>query len=170
MRRTTLLLAACSLGPMLGCAGMEQRRFESRWLNKPAPDFELTALGGGTVKLSEHKGKPVLLAFWGVGCPPCRAEAPHLSSLVNDPINYPGLVVLAVNSWDEPKQDVARFVKDQQLKQHVLLDGSGVAAQYGVTSVPTVFWINKDGVIVDLEIGFGGAEELKSRTTKLMKK
>jgi len=62
-----MFLAAVSLAGTVGCAGMDQRRFERRWMNKPAPDFELTALGGGTVKLSEHKGKPIVLAFWAKG-------------------------------------------------------------------------------------------------------
>ncbi len=51
----------------VGCIGADQRRFEAHVRDKPAPDFELTALDGGTVKLGDFRGKPVLLAFWAYG-------------------------------------------------------------------------------------------------------
>jgi len=168
MRRAATILAAMSLAGTVGCANMAQKRFESRWMNQPAPDFELTALGGGNVKLSEQKGRPVVLAFWACGCPPCRAEAPHLSKL-SDEYKLRNLVVLGVNAWDEPKEEVSRFAKENQLKHKILLDGSGVKAQYGVESIPTVFWIDREGFIRDIELGFGGAEDLKQRTERLLK-
>ena len=52
---------------LTGCSGMEELRFASRVKNKPAEDFELTALDGAKVRLSDQRGRPVLLAFWAVG-------------------------------------------------------------------------------------------------------
>jgi len=53
--------------PMVGCAASAEKRFVSQVLNKPAQNFELKALDGATVKLSDHRGKPVLLAFFAYG-------------------------------------------------------------------------------------------------------
>ncbi len=63
MNRVGILLA----GGLLLCvaAGCAQTRFNNRWKNKPAPDFELTTLEGGKARLSAYRGKPVLLTFWG---------------------------------------------------------------------------------------------------------
>ncbi len=148
----------------IGCA---QTRLDLRWKNKPAPDFELTALDGGKVRLASYFGRPVLLTFWGHTCPPCHAEAPHLSQLAQDH-RQDGLAVLAVNAWNDDKQDIHRFVKRGKLKQRMLLDGASVAEMYKVTSVPTTLWIDRKGIIVDTEIGFEGVKTLRKETARLL--
>jgi hypothetical protein len=59
-----------------------------------------------------------------------------------------GLVVLAVNAWDEPKIAVQKFVDEQKTSYRVLLDGGGVAKKYGIVGLPTTFWVHKDGSVV----------------------
>lgn len=79
------------------------------------------------------------------------------------------MVVLGVNAWNEPKDDVAKFVKEHQLKHRILLDGKPVGKDlYGVKGIPTVLFINKEGVVVDVEIDFAGPEHLEAKTKKLM--
>ena len=67
MRQTSLLLNITAIGLLVGCSAKSGHQQVSRLENKPAPDFELTALNGGRVKLSELRGKPVLLAFFAYG-------------------------------------------------------------------------------------------------------
>ena len=67
MRRRAMWLAAFSVLPVVGCATGDERRYAMHWQGKQAPDFELPALDGGTVKLSSLRGKPVVVAFFGVG-------------------------------------------------------------------------------------------------------
>ena len=79
-----------------------------------------------------------------------------------------GLVVLSVNVWDEDKADLVQFAKENKLKQKILLFGSAVREQYGAPSIPASLWINRDGTIVDTELGFGGPGELARRTKQLI--
>lgn len=80
-----------------------------------------------------------------------------------------GLVVLAVNTWDEEKDVLAEFVKDEKLRQTILLNGREVAkTSYGVKGVPTVFWIDRAGIVVDMEDDFKGPGPLEQRTTRLL--
>jgi hypothetical protein len=77
--------------------------------------------------------------------------------------------VLAVNAWDEPKEMLTKFVKDKNLKHTILLSGEKVATEtYGLKGVPYVFWINKEGVVVDSEMDYDGPEPLERRTKKLL--
>lgn len=66
MRRYTTVLAAFGLVTLVGCASGDAK-YARKWQGKPAPDFELQTLNGGTVKLSALRGKPVVLVFWGAG-------------------------------------------------------------------------------------------------------
>ncbi|HEY0839527.1 MAG TPA: TlpA disulfide reductase family protein [Vulgatibacter sp.] len=87
-----------------------------------APDFTLRTLSGERVKLSDYKGKVVLLSFWATWCGPCKQELPVLQSLL-DKHGKDGLQVLAVNI-DDPKTvaEVRRFVADRKLTMPVPLD------------------------------------------------
>jgi len=76
--------------------------------------------------------------------------------------------VLAANAWDEEKRVLQRYVKKSNLKQHVLLDGGALFDAYGGSTVPTVLFINKQGTVVDVAVGFGGPGDLITRTEKLL--
>ena len=67
MRRWGAMCVALTLAGPLGCAQFEAARFARQIEGRPAPDFELSALDGGKVRLSELRGQPVLLAFWAFG-------------------------------------------------------------------------------------------------------
>jgi len=80
-----------------------------------------------------------------------------------------GLSVLAINAWDEDEDQLASFVKENKLKQRVLLEGSETAERYGSGSnVPALLWIDRNGVVVATEWGFGGPDSLHSKTQALL--
>jgi len=81
-----------------------------------------------------------------------------------------GLLVLGVNAWDEPRSDLAKFARQKHLKQDILLNGGKVFEHYGLTTVPTVLFINKEGVVVDTEVGYGGPESLLAKAKALLGK
>jgi len=74
-----------------------------------------------------------------------------------------------VNAWDETEEELEAFAKTNGLSYPILIEGSEVTAKYGSgSSVPVVMWINRDGVIVDTEWGFGGPDTLREKTRKLL--
>lgn len=154
---------------LFGCRSRATRpSADALSVRRPAPDFELTALDGSQVRLSALRGRPVLVAFWGFGCPPCRVEAPHLSALAEKYADQ-GLVVLGVNGWDEPRPVIAAWQEKNRFRHTLLLDGGEVAGAYGVETYPSCIWINREGIITDIQRGALSAEALASRTEKLLK-
>ena len=79
-----------------------------------------------------------------------------------------GLVVLAINAWDEPKDTLADFAKHEKLMYRILLDGGDVASEYGVTSMPTNIFVDKNGVMIDAALGFDGPKHIEAKTRKLL--
>lgn len=170
MKQAIWMLTLGSMVGLLGCASNSKNdhaQYYAEMTGKTAPNFTLTDLNGEKVSLASLKGKPVMVCFWAVGCPPCREEAPYLSQLANDHADK-NLVVLGVNAWNETKSTVRKFVKDQKLSHRILLDGAEVFAQYGGEAVPAVFWIDRDGMIADVKVGFEGPASLRDRTRSLV--
>ncbi len=109
-----------------------------------APDFELTALTGETIRLSQFRGQPVLLTFGASWCPDCRIEAPLLEELHR---SHPGLVILLVDSRESPSV-VQRYANEMGMTHLVLLDQDGAVNDlYQIFAIPTELFIDADGVI-----------------------
>jgi len=117
-----------------------------RWYGKQAPDFTLTDLNGKTHKLSDYRGKNVILVFWATWCPPCVMEIPHLIAL-RDMVSEDELAILAIS--DEWQDLVKRFVKRKKINYTVFSGGAGlVPAPYNtIVSIPTSFFIDSEGKI-----------------------
>ncbi|MBC7330545.1 redoxin domain-containing protein [bacterium] len=133
-----------------------------------APDFTLQSLDGKTYKLSDLKGKVVLIDFWATWCPPCQEELPIIEKLHKE-FSGKGLVVLGIN--DEDKVTLQQFVNQQKLTFTNLLDSEGaVARAYKVTSIPRVILVDKNGKIVKDITGYNPQNEkiLKELITKLL--
>ncbi|WP_071395055.1 peroxiredoxin family protein [Bacillus tuaregi] len=109
-----------------------------------APDFELKNLAGETVKLSDFEGKKVILNFWATWCPPCKEEMPDMETFYKQAGDE--VVILAVNI--DPQYNVNKFVTDMGVTFPILLDEDDeVNSMYQVLSIPTTYFIDKDGVI-----------------------
>ncbi|GIP56342.1 TlpA disulfide reductase family protein [Paenibacillus sp. FSL W8-0186] len=114
-----------------------------------APDFTLYNLDGNEVKLSDYRGKTVLLNFWASWCPPCRLEMPHMEKFYAKYADKDA-VVLAVNMThlEEGKEHVKSFLKDLGLTFPHALDETGrITDQYQVIAYPTTYVLNAKGVI-----------------------
>jgi len=133
----------------------------------PAKDFESRDLGGSAVRLSELKGKVVLLNFWGIWCKSCRQEIPHLSALDRE-WRENGLVVLGADYGDAP-EDLAPFVKELEMSYPVLVD-DGLADEYEVLVYPTSVVIDRRGRVRARVEGYReeSFEEMKSLVERLL--
>jgi len=118
----------------------------------PAPDFELETLDGTTIRLSDLRGKNVILNFWATWCGFCVTEMPDLQKL-QEAYKDDDLLILAVNVG-ETKETVEKFVKENNLELTVVLDKDmGVSNTYGVRSFPTTIAVNKKGEAVRGYVG-----------------
>ena len=172
LRKPLLLTAAAAITTLLGvqylrilrpaqaremlaaCRGLQPSEQNARFGPLPAvaPDFEAQDYKGNKVKLSDFRGKVVLLRFWGSWCETCAEEQPSLEDLAGSGLGGDDLVVLAMAS-DPGWQPIRKHLPDGS-NTTILLDPpdeSGavgpVARAYGVSKVPESFIIDRDGII-----------------------
>lgn len=135
----------------------EERQIEATTLVKVgqvAPDFSVEMLDGRTIKLSELRGKVVMLCFWATWCPPCRQEMAHLQEGVIDHFAGKDLVVLPI-SRGEKREVVEKFIADNGYTFGVGLDPErAIYDMYASNFVPRTFIINKAGRVVYRVAGY----------------
>ncbi len=118
-----------------------------------APDFDLKSLDGKKVKLSDFRGKAVLLNFWATWCGPCKIEMPWFVELQKQ-YGPDGLQIVGVAMDDSSDEDIAKFTKEMGVNYPVLLGTEAVGESYGGVSVlPTTFFVDRDGKVVAREFG-----------------
>jgi peroxiredoxin len=121
---------------------------------RAAPDFVLPDMNGQVVRLSQLKGKVVMLNVWATWCPPCRKEMPTLETLYRK-MQTVDFMMLAVSQDVDGKTTVVPYLKESGLTFPVLLDVNGeVGRKYGVTGYPETFIIDRGGAIVHHHIGY----------------
>lgn len=124
---------------------------------RKAPDFTLKRSTGGNVKLSELRGRVVLVNFWATWCTPCKEELPFFNTLYRRYQNL-GLEVLGVNI-DKASSQAAQMSTALGLTFPVLLDPSGkTSTLYQIRTMPTTYVVAKDGTLRHVHWGFGPTE------------
>jgi len=135
-------------------------------LGRLAPDFSITEAGKSASKLSDYRGKVVVLNFWASWCGPCKLEAPDLETLHKE-YKDQGVVVLAVG-WRDTPSALSKFASDRGLTFKILADVSDtVGNKYGLTGVPTTFFIDKTGVIREMQIGVMNKASMVTKLAKV---
>jgi cytochrome c biogenesis protein CcmG/thiol:disulfide interchange protein DsbE len=136
--------------------------------SSPAPDFTLDSLDGKSMRLSDLRGKAVLLNFWATWCGPCKIETPWLVELQNQ-YGSQGLQVVGVEMGDDGKDEITKFAKDMGVNYPVLIGKEAVGDAYGgVPALPETFFIGRDGKIVDKIIGLKGKAEIEDSIKKAL--
>ena len=112
-----------------------------------ARDFDLDLIGGGTVQLSDLRGKVVMVDFWASWCPPCRVEAPALAKVYREFQGQP-VEFLGVDIWDNIG-DAELLLQQEGQAYPNGFDASGVVAiDYGVRGIPEKYFIDREGILV----------------------
>ncbi len=120
-----------------------------------APDFTLKTLEGNTVRLSDFRGKKVVLInFWATWCPPCRLEMPTMQQIYSE-YKDRGFEILAVNIESDAEQAISDFVKELRLTFPILLDPDmKVTRKFRVIGLPVSVLIDRQGIVRSKEIGY----------------
>ncbi|MBE7550442.1 MAG: TlpA family protein disulfide reductase [Anaerolineales bacterium] len=119
----------------------------------PAPDFALPTLEGETVRLSDFKGKPVLVNFWATWCGPCRSEFPDFQKAAVD--NAGDLVIIGINNTTTDQKDqIPAFLEEFGVTFPIVLDESGDTAKaYNILGLPTSIFIDRNGNVNEIFTG-----------------
>lgn len=127
-------------------------------IGSAAADFTLRDVEGHQVRLSDFRGKFVLLAFWATWCPPCKEELPTLQKLYEQ-YQDKGLVVLAVD--DEDPATIKGFLSANRYSFPALVDSRrAVFREFDVHFIPTAVVINTDDIVTQVITGWGGPQRL----------
>ena len=117
-----------------------------------APDFSLTDLSGQSIKLSDYRGKVILLDFWATWCEPCKTEIPHFIDMQNRYAGQ-GLQVIGI-SMDDEEKPVRDFQQQFKMNYPVAIGNAKLAESYGgLLGLPITFVIDRQGRIYKRHIG-----------------
>jgi len=147
-----ILVGAGILASLLqsGGAPLDLPDLEALSTGDPAPEIALPSVNGELVRLSDFRGRPVLVSFGASWCVPCQEEVPLLQSLHD---SQPEPVVLFVDVGED-QPTVQEFVDDYGITFTILVDQNDEAARdYGLYSIPLAVFIDKDGLVQSVIFG-----------------
>jgi cytochrome c biogenesis protein CcmG/thiol:disulfide interchange protein DsbE len=138
------------------------------FVGQPAPEFSLQSLDGNTVRLADYRGKAVLLNFWATYCQPCKIEMPWFVELQKK-YGPEGLQIVGVAMDDVSQQEIAKFAKEMGVNYPILIGKESVGDAYGgVQFLPSSFYIDRNGKVVDRVFGLKGRGEIEADIKKAL--
>lgn len=158
-----LIIAGCGFesSPVRAAVKPEKDR-------KAAPEFSLKDSNGTPVKLSDYRGKVVLLNFWATWCGPCKIEIPWFIEF-EQKFKDQGFAVLGVSMDEDGWDAVKPYLSSHKVNYRVLLGDDMVGSLYGgIDSLPTTFMVDRDGRVASVHIGLVGKRDYESEIAKLV--
>jgi peroxiredoxin len=133
-----------------------------------APDFTLQSLDGKTIRLSDFRGKAVVLNFWATWCAPCKIEMPWFVDLQKQ-YGPAGVQFLGIAMDDASTKEIAEFAQSVNVNYPILIGKEAVGDAYGgVQFLPETFYLDRDGKIVDKAFGLKGRGEIEDDIKKIL--
>lgn len=134
---------------------------------RPAPDFTLQLIGGGSVTLGNLKGNVIVLDFWSSWCPPCRKEAPILAKVYSE-YRDKGVEFIGISIWDRLR-DAEDYVREFRLTYPSGVDSNGtILMDYGVRGIPEKFFIDSEGQIIAKYVGPSSVGDLQATLDNIL--
>ncbi|MDO8532370.1 MAG: TlpA disulfide reductase family protein [Dehalococcoidia bacterium] len=168
-----VVLALAALGGLLGWAVANNAPSTAgsgaQRVGRPAPDFTITTFDGTRFRLSEQRGKVVVINFWASWCVPCREEAPFLERAWRE-YKDKGVVFVGVDIQDT--ESAARaYIKEFDITYPNGPDVSGeITIDYGVSGIPVTFFVDKEGRVAGRWVGAVGARLLAGSINDLLQR
>ena len=125
------------------------RTTNNKLIGKRLPDFNFKDLNGKMVRLTELKGKPIILNLWFVECPPCIAEMPSLNSIKE---RYTNTDIQFLSMTYETKEKVNIFLKTRKIKFRIIPE-IGKYSDILASNYPQTIFVNREGIITDIQNG-----------------
>jgi len=148
-------LALMSLGPMAASA-------------RQAPTFSVRTLDGKPLRLADLRNRAVVVDFWATWCGPCRASMPHLSTMQTR-YEKQGLTVIGLSVDENGPQGVRRIASQWGVKFPLAMANDDVLDAYGpIRSIPTTFFINRNGAIVRRVVGYIDGETMEGYVKEIL--
>ncbi len=164
-------LTAATIAAMLaGCStpGTVKAAVKPAKDRKVAPDFTLKDATGATLKLSDYKGKVVLLNFWATWCGPCQIEIPWFVDF-QQTYKDKNFAVLGVSLDDDGWKSVKPFIEQKKLNYRVAIGTEEISTLYGgLDSLPTTFILDRDNRIAATHVGLVSKAEYRNDILKLL--
>lgn len=137
-------------------------------MGRSAPDFTLQSLDGKTFRLSDYRGKAVVLNFWATWCAPCKIEMPWFVELQKK-YAAEGLQLVGVAMDDATPKEIADFAKQMGVNYPILVGKEAVGQAYGgVPFMPETFYIDRNGKIIDNAFGLKSRSEIENDMKKII--
>jgi peroxiredoxin len=125
---------------------------ETKLVGQPAPDFVLQDANGNELKLSELKGKVVLVNFWATWCHGCQEEIPWFVEFTKK-YSECGLVVVGVSMDSDGWKEVRPWIKEKNVNYAIVIGYEELAKKYGLDGMPLTVLVGRDGKIAEIHAG-----------------
>jgi peroxiredoxin len=135
---------------------------------KTAPPFSLKDVNGNLYSSSSFAGKPTVINFFATWCPPCRDEIPGFVEVYNRHKGK-GLELIGISLDTDTRGNMAGFLVNHRIEYRILFGDLPTARAYGgVSSIPTTFFIGKDGQVRNVHVGYIGKDAFDAEVRKLL--